>query len=380
MSQFRFQVTRQLGEARLSELTTPHGTIPGPFFQFVATQAAIRGMVFSEDLEQLKTDVVLANTYHLHLRPGEDTIAQLGGLHSFMQWRRPLTTDSGGYQIFSLGQHVALDEEGVTFRSPLDGAERRVTPESAIDIQQKLGADIIMPLDVCTPFQATHEEVATAVAQTTRWAERCFAHHQQTTDGQQALYGIVQGGLFPDLRERSAEALRRIPFFGYSIGGEMRDAETHRMEKGTRMTVALLPKDSPRYLMGAGTPEDIVAAVRVGVDQFDCVLPVRNARHGKMYRALNRDELVRCLRDPQRPVVAEALYETVNVRTSAHARDAHEFSLGNPAISKPYSMAYVHHLLRAEAPSGSRLMVLHNIYFYVELMRTIREVIADEGA
>lgn len=379
---FRFDITHRLNAARVTTLTTPHGLVSGPFFQFVATQAAIRGMVFSEDLERLEAQVVLANTYHLHIRPGAEVVADNGGLHGFMQWDKPVTTDSGGYQVFSLGQHVELDEEGVTFRAPLDGTQHRLTPEGVIDIQGKLGADIIMPLDVCTPFRASHEEVAAAVDQTTRWAQRSKERWTELTEGsghRQALYGIVQGGLYPDLRERSATTLQKIGFFGYSIGGELRDADEQRMEEGVRLTAALLPDDAPRYLMGAGTPEDIVRAVRLGIDQFDCVLPVRNARHGKIYRDLNVAELARCLRDPERPVVPTVLYHTVDMRKSAVARDLSVFAAGNPVISKPYSMAYVHHLLRAEAPSGVRLTVLNNIYFYVKLMQEIRSVLTQHG-
>ena len=377
---FSFKVEKELGKARLSTLSTPRGTIPGPFFQFVATQGAIRGMVFSEDLYRLGVDVVLANTYHLHLRPGEDIVAAQGGLHGFMQWERPLTTDSGGYQVFSLGEHVKLDTNGVTFRSPLNGNEYRFTPENVMQIQAKLGADIIMPLDVCTAFGASHDDVAAAVAQTTLWAARCrIEHGRLQAEGaiRQALYGIVQGSIYPDLREQSAQALRELDFFGYSIGGELRDQAGNSIDAGVAMTVPHLPADKPRYLMGAGTPEDIVRAVRLGIDQFDCVLPIRNARHGKMYTHLNRAELEAYLQDPERPVEPTRLYEAIDIRKSGQAESTALFSPGNPAIERPYTMAYVHHLPRAEAPSGMRLMVLHNIYFYVQLMQAIRETIAD---
>lgn len=379
---FSFRVLKKLHAVRLSELTTPHGKIPGPFFQFVATQAAIRGMVFSEDLEKLGADIILANTYHLHLRPGEDLVAQAGGLHGLMQWDKPITTDSGGYQVFSLGDLRQLDADGVTFKSPLDGGMHRLTPETTMQIEAKLGADIIMPLDVCTPYGASHSDVAAAVEQTTAWAKRCkheFEQLQQNRIMPQALYGIVQGSLYPDLRERSAAALRELDFFGYSIGGELRDAATSAIEDGVRVTVPFLPVDKPRYLMGSGTPEDIVRAVRAGVDQFDCVLPIRNARHGKLYLDLQSEEVTACLLDPTRPVDPAKLYTAIDIRKSQWKDDFTIFSPNNPAITKNYTRAYVHHLLRAEAPSGLRLAVLHNIHFYVQLMRTIRAAINQHG-
>ncbi|MEX1998009.1 MAG: tRNA guanosine(34) transglycosylase Tgt [Candidatus Andersenbacteria bacterium] len=380
---FSFQVKKQLGEARFSVLTTPHGSIPGPFFQFVATQAAIRGMVFTEDLQKLGVDILLANTYHLHLRPGEDIVAAAGGLHEFMQWERPITTDSGGYQVFSLGTQVTVDPGGVTFRSPRSGDLVRFTPESTMQMQAKLGADIIMPLDVCTPYGASLPEVARAVEQTTEWAKRCQLEHERLQSGRpfpQVVYGIVQGGVYPDLREKSAASLRELNFFGYSIGGELRDQDDYMVEEGVLMTTPHLPADKPRYLMGSGAPEDIVRAVRAGIDQFDCVLPVRNARHGKVYMDLNTTELIACLRDPARPVEPARLYTAHDMRKSIYARDFSVFSPANPATERAYSRAYVHHLLRAEPLSGVRLTVLHNIHFYVQLLQAIRQTIEAYGS
>jgi len=376
---FSFSVDAELGDARLTTLTTPHGIVRGPFFQFVATQAAIRGQVYSEDLEALGVQIVLSNTYHLHLRPGESLIADAGGLHGFMQWDKPVTTDSGGYQVFSLGQNVKIDPDGVTFRSPINGDEHRFTPESTIDIERALGADIIMPLDIATPFTAPQSEVEQAVAQTIVWAKRCLNHHKKLNAKQetQALYGIVQGGLVPELRAECAAALTELDFFGYSIGGELRDATGSRMDEGVAITIEHLPRNKPRYLMGAGAPADIVRAVRRGVDQFDCVLPIRDARHGRLYRNLNRDELLACLRDVERPVDPKTLYETFDVTHASHASSAHVFAPGNKAIGKPYSIGYVHHLLRTEPPSGYRLAVLNNIAFYVDLFATIRELIEE---
>lgn len=375
---FSFKIIKHLHQARLTELITPHGVIEGPFFQFVATQAAIRGQVFSEDLEKLGVQIVLANTWHLHLRSGEDAVAQAGGLHAFMQWDKPITTDSGGYQVFSLAAGRTLDANSVTFRSPLDGSLSRLTPESAVFIQQKLGADIIMPLDVCTPFKASREEVAAAVGQTVDWARRCKQAHVGAQSS--VLYGIVQGGVYADLREKCAAALREIGFFGYAIGGELRASGENAMEEGLAMTVPHLPLEAPRYHMGAGAPCDIVRSVRLGVDHFDCVLPVRNARHGKLYYDLNLEELAACLLDPDRPVRPTALYRTMDLRQSRYRLDQQIFSLGNPVIGRLYTRAYVHHLLRAEPPSGYRLAVLHNIYFYVQLMKACREVLRRRGS
>lgn len=380
---FGFIVQKKLHKARLSELTTPHGVIPGPFFQFVATQGAIRGQVMSEDMEVLGADIMLANTYHLHLRPGEDIVASLGGLHGMMQWDKPMTTDSGGYQVFSLGSNVKIDDEGVTFKSPLDGGSHRFTPEGVIDIESKLGADIIMPLDVCTQFSASEEEVGKAIERTTQWAKRSKEAHEQKEAGlpadRQALYGIVQGGLYPHLREKAAYELQKIGFFGYSIGGELQEKGEKKLGPIVRATVEFLPENSPRYLMGYGKPEDIVEAVRLGVDQFDCVLPIRNARHGQIFSNLNHEELVHILTDPEYPVTPEKLYTVIDITKSEFANDHAIFAPENPVIRKPYTRSYVHHLMRAEAPSGMRLAVLSNIAFYANLMKAIRKVIAEKG-
>ncbi len=375
---FSFTVQKKLHAARRSELTTPHGVIPGPFFQFVATQGAIRGQVMSEDMETLGADIMLSNTYHLHLRPGEDLVAKSGGLHGFMKWDKPITTDSGGYQVFSLGSHVKIDNEGVTFQAPLDGSTHRFTPEIAMQIQAKLGADIVMPLDVCTPFSASRDEVEKAIILSTAWAKRC-KEEQQRLGSPQALYGIIQGGVYPDLREKAATLLREIGFFGYSIGGELQEKGEKEIRRIVRSTIAHIPEDAPRYLMGYGKPEDIVEAVRLGVDQFDCVLPVRNARHGQIFSKLNKEELTKCLMDSEYVIDPKKLYTMIDITKSAFANDDTIFAPNNLVIKKPYTHAYVHHLMRAEAPSGMRLAVLANIAFYVELMKTIREIIDEKG-
>lgn len=375
---FAFEVKKKLHRARLTELVTPHGKIPGPFFQFVATQAVIRGAAFAEDLEKMGVDIVLANTYHLHLRPGEEIVSEAGGLHSFMQWDRPITTDSGGYQVFSLGNNVKLTEDSVQFRAPLDGNLYEISPEKAIQIQATLGADFIMPLDVCTPFGATDVEVAAAVEQTTVWARRCKTEFGRLgLVGKQALYGIVQGGVYSELRKQAAQEIQDVGFFGYSIGGELREGNEKRIAEIVSVTTPSLPENAPRYLMGYGTPADIVAAVREGVDQFDCVLPIRNARHGQLFYDLSLEELRVCLHDPERPIESEKLYRRIDITKRDFARDFSLFSPGHPVMQKPYTKAYVHHLMRAEVPSATRLTVMHNVYFYVQLMKSIREIIAQ---
>lgn len=380
---FSFVVKKKLGNARLSELTTPHGVIPGPFFQFVATQGAIRGQVMSEDMEALGADIMLANTYHLHVRPGEDSVAAAGGLHGFMHWDKPITTDSGGYQVFSLGKHVKIDNEGVTFQNPLDGASYRFTPEIVMQIQAKLGADIVMPLDVCTPFSASKQEIEKAITLSTRWAQRCKDEltniESSLPAGRQGLYGIVQGGVHPDLREKAANLLREINFFGYSIGGELQEKGEKEIAAGVSATIKHLPEDAPRYLMGYGKPEDIVEAVRLGVDQFDCVLPIRNARHGQIFSNLNYEELTRCLTELDYPIDPKKLYTMIDITKTLYADDQTLFAPNNTVIQKPYTRSYLHHLMRAEAPSGMRLAVLTNIAFYVELMKAIRKIIEDKG-
>lgn len=296
-----------------------------------------------------------------------------------MQWDKPMTTDSGGYQVFSLGSHVKVDSEGVTFKSPLDGDSHRFTPEGVIEIESKLGADIIMPLDVCTPFSASEAEVTQAIERTTQWAKQSKEAQERISGGRQALYGIVQGGLYPHLREKAAHELKEIGFFGYSIGGELQEKGEKKLGPIVRATVEFLPEDSPRYLMGYGKPEDIVEAVRLGVDQFDCVLPIRNARHGQIFSALNFEELMACFTDPERPINPEMLYTVIDIRKAVFADDKSVFAPGNAVIQKPYTRSYVHHLMRAEAPSGMRLAVMANIAFYVELMKAIRSVIAEKG-
>lgn len=378
---FSFHVVKLLGKARLTQLATPHGILEGPFFQFVATNAAIRGMVGSEDLAAMGVQIVLANTYHLFTRQGDEVVGHVGGLHEFMQWNRPITTDSGGYQVFSLHTFVKLDSEGVTFRSPRDGTTYHVTPESVVHLQGRLGADFIMPLDVCTPFHADRDEVQTAVLKTTEWAKRSQETFERTRSSRpsQELYGIVQGGVFPDLREQAAAQLAGLDVFGYGIGGELREGRSKMLSSIVSHVAECLPRNKPRYLMGYGLPEDIVEAVRVGVDQFDCVLPVRNGRHGQVFYDLNVVELKASLSDPARPIDPHRLYSRISMRRAQYRMDTSLFSINHPVLRKYYTKAYVHHLMKSEELSGSRMIVLHNIFFYENLMREIRRIIDTYG-
>jgi queuine tRNA-ribosyltransferase len=248
-----------------------------------------------------------------------------------------------------------------------------------MQIQAKLGADIVMPLDVCTPFSAKKDEVERAIEKTTQWAKQCKDETERLSAGKQVLYGIVQGGVYPDLREKAVTLLREIGFFGYSIGGELQEKGEKEIRKIVSVTTACLPEDAPRYLMGYGKPEDIVEAVRLGVDQFDCVLPIRNARHGQIFYNLNEDELAKCLIDPEYPVDPKQLYSVMDITKALYADDQTVFDKDNPAIIRPYTRSYVHHLMRAETPSGMRLAVMANISFYVKLMRAIRRVIDEKG-
>ena len=278
MAAFTFTLKSRDGAARTGEIATPRGLIRTPAFMPVGTGATVKAM-FPEDVREAGADIILANTYHLMLRPGAERIAKLGGLHRFMHWDGPILTDSGGYQVMSLAKLRKLDEDGVTFQSHLDGASVTLTPERAIEVQCLLGADIQMVLDECTPFPATHDEAAASMQLSLRWAERSKQAFTRLAKPGQALFGIVQGGVYPDLRQQSAEALIGIGFDGYAIGGLAVGEGQAAMLKVLDETVPLLPQDRPHYLMGVGTPEDMLQAIARGIDMFDCVMPTRSGRH-----------------------------------------------------------------------------------------------------
>lgn len=332
--------------ARRGRLHTPHGTVETPAFMPVGTQGTVKTLG-SEDLEALGFELILSNTYHLELRPGSERVERLGGLHHFMSWKGGILTDSGGYQVMSLSAMRKITDEGVSFRSHLDGSEMFLSPERAIQIQGRLGVDISMALDVCPPYPCTRDEAAQAMQQTHRWAPRNLAARRED----QAVFGIVQGGVHEDLRTESAQFLSELPFAGFAIGGVSVGEPTEMQYPVVAYTAPLLPKDKARYLMGVGHPEDIIHAVRCGVDLFDCVLPTRMARHHAVYTTKGR-------------------VNVLNQKWAEHDGPWDEDSVF-PQTER-YSPAYVRHLFKAGEPLGARIASLHNLAYYARLMRNLR--------
>lgn len=336
--------------ARTGILRTPHGTIETPVFMPVGTKATVKAMT-PEELETLGATIILANTFHLYLRPGDSVVRQLGGLHRFMHWPKSILTDSGGFQVFSLSKLTKVTEEGVAFRSPLDGSALFLTPETSIRVQENLGADIIMCFDECPPYPASVEYLRASAERTARWAERCKSAHRRQD---QALFGIVQGGVYPELREWSARATIAIGFPGYAIGGLSVGEPKDEMIRALDVMDELLPRTQPRYLMGVGTPEDFFLGVARGVDMFDCVLPTRTARNGRLYTDQG----------------------LVNIRNACHATDPRPISESCACYAcRHYSRAYVRHLMMANEILGARLATWHNLHYFLSLMERIREAI-----
>lgn len=347
-----FELLATDGAARHGRLTTPHGVIETPMFMPVGTAATVKGLTPAQLLE-LDARIILGNTYHLALRPTAELIADLGGLHRFMNWPRAILTDSGGYQVFSLASQRRITDDGVTFRSHLDGTPLVLTPERAVQIQELLGSDIAMCLDECPPSLATAEEIAAAVRRTLLWAERCRAAHRRPD---QALFGIVQGGLDIRLRVQCAEALTRLDFPGYALGGFSVGEPTEQMLAVLGEAAATLPAHKPRYLMGVGTPRDLIEAVARGLDLFDCVLPTRNGRNAWAFTSSG----------------------TIKLRNSAHRRDSGPLdSVCRCYTCVHFSRAYLHHLFQADEMLGPTLVSLHNVAFYLDLMAQMRQAIAD---
>jgi queuine tRNA-ribosyltransferase len=350
MSGLSFSVLARDGRARAGRLVTPHGEVETPAFMPVGTAGAVKA-VLHRDLREIGARILLANTYHLMLRPGDSLVASLGGLHGFTGWDGPFLTDSGGYQVFSLASLRQIDDEGVRFRSHIDGTAHLLTPERSIQVQANLGADIAMAFDECPPGDAPREAVAEATERTTRWARRCLEAHRRDD---QWLFGIVQGGVHPDLRERSAREMIALDFPGYAVGGlsvgEPREARDHVLED----LEPTLPGDRPRYLMGVGTPEDIIEAVARGVDMFDCVLPTRNARNGQLFTRRGRLSIRNArYRDDPRPPDPDCPCPTC--RTA--------------------SRAYLRHLHMSGEMTAASLMTTHNLFFYLDTMGAIRQSI-----
>lgn len=358
-----YKILKTEGRAKRGRLETVHGTIETPVFMNVGTVAAIKGAVSTMDLHEIKTQVVLSNTYHLHVRPGDDVVRALGGLHKFMVWDRPILTDSGGFQVFSLAKLRRIREEGVSFHSHIDGRKIFMGPEQSMQIQSNLGSTIAMAFDECPPALAERDYVEASVARTTRWLQRCKAEmdrlnrQEDTINPHQLLFGINQGAIYPDIRIAHAEEIRALDLDGYAIGGLAVGESHEQMYHILDEVVPHLPQDKPTYLMGVGTPENILEAVTRGVDFFDCVYPSRNGRHGHVYT--NHGKL--------------NLY---NEKFKLDTRPIEE-GCGCPAC-RHYSRAYIRHLLKAKEMLGMRLCVLHNLYFYNTMTEEIRDAL-DAG-
>ena len=341
--------------ARLGEIITPHGTFPTPMFMPVGTVATVKSIA-PEELEEMGASIILSNTYHLWLRPGEDIVEEAGGLHKFMNWDKGILTDSGGFQVFSLSDMRRIEEEGVHFRNHLNGSKMFLSPEKAINIQNKLGPDIMMSFDECPPFDESYDYVKKSVARTSRWAERGLKAH--ANPDRQGLFGIIQGAGFKDLREQSARDLVAMDFPGYSIGGLSVGEPKAEMNRVLEFTTPLIPENKPRYLMGVGTPDSFFDGVINGVDMFDCVLPTRIARNGT------------CMTHKGRLVVKNAKYE----RDFGPIDDQ-----CNCYTCRNYSRAYIRHLFKSDETFGLRLTSYHNLYFLLEVMRNIRQAILDDN-
>ena len=353
-SSLRFEITHRDPDsrARCGRLELTHGIVETPVFMPVGTQGTVKAMT-PRNLEECGASIILANTYHLALRPGADLVRRAGGLHRFIAWDGPILTDSGGYQVFSLADLNRVDEDGVSFRSHIDGALLRLTPESSVELQNSLGADIIMALDDCPAATASREQVAAAVERTTRWARRSFEAHRRSD---QALFGIVQGGIFDDLRRRSAGSLRQIDFPGFAIGGVSVGESPAEMRRIVKLCAPLLPEEKPLYLMGVGTPDDLVDMVGEGVDMFDCVIPTRNARNASLF----------------------VRGGVLNMRNSCHSEDFGPVDASCVCYTcKNFSRAYLRHLYQRGEMLASILGSIHNVSFFQSLMGELRQAIGN---
>jgi queuine tRNA-ribosyltransferase len=350
----KFELLASDGAARRGRLTLAHGTLETPAFMPVGTYGTVKAMT-PRDLSESGAQICLGNTFHLWLRPGLEVIAGHGGLHRFMCWNGPILTDSGGFQVFSLGALRKISEEGVRFQSPINGDRLFLTPEESMHIQHVLNSDIVMILDECTPYPASHDQAATSMRLSLRWAQRSRATHDRLDNGN-ALFGIVQGGMYEDLRDESLAGLAEIGFDGFAIGGLSVGEPKGDMARILAHTAPRLPQDKPRYLMGVGTPEDLVAAVSAGIDMFDCVLPTRNARNGHFFTR----------------------HGDVRIRNARHKNDPRPLDEGCPCYTcRNFSRAYLHHLNRVGEILGAQLGTLHNLSYYQDLMRDLRTAIAD---
>ena len=355
-----FQLLCQDGRARRGTFTTPHGTVQTPVFMNVGTQAAIKGALSAEDLEQIHCQVELSNTYHLHVRPGDELVRDLGGLHKFMTWNGPILTDSGGFQIFSLAQLRKIKEEGVSFNSHVDGRHIFLGPEESMRIQANLGSDIAMAFDECIKIPSPYAYVKESCERTYRWLVRCktalddYNSREDAVNPGQVLFGINQGAVFPDLRAAHMDKIAELDLAGYAIGGLAVGESTQEMYDTIEIVEAHMPKDKPRYLMGVGTPGNIIESVARGVDFFDCVMPARNGRHGHLFTWSG----------------------IINIKNEKYVRDEQPIDpMCDCPVCRRYTRAYIRHLFKAEEMLAMRLAVMHNLYFYNTLMERIRAAI-----
>ena len=352
----KFQLIKECKQsgARLGLLQTPHGNIETPIFMPVGTQATVKAMTPGE-LKEIEAQIILSNTYHLYLRPGHELIDKAGGLHKFMNWDRPILTDSGGFQVFSLGSLRKISEEGVEFRSHIDGSKHFISPEKAIEIENALGPDIIMAFDECAPYPADYEYVKNSLERTTRWAKRCKDAHRKPD--KQGLFGIIQGGMYKDLRIQSAKEITELDFPGYAIGGLSVGEPKDLMYEVLEYTTPQMPSNKPRYLMGVGSPDCLIEGVVRGVDMFDCVLPTRIARNGTAMTSVGKI----VIKNAKYFDDFEALDPNCNCYTC-----------------KNYSRAYLRHLYKAEEILSARLVTYHNLYFLINLMKEVRKAIMED--
>lgn len=360
MRSFTVQKQSVKSRARAGVLRTAHGLVPTPFFMPIATRGAVKTLV-PEEIDSVGADIILSNTYHLWQRPGLLVIKKAGGLHRFMGWDKPILTDSGGYQVFSLARSRKITEKGVQFTSDIDGQKHMLTPEKAIDIQRTLGSDIVMSLDECPPFPSTKAYVKHSLELTTRWAARGRKRFKRFK-GRQLLFGIVQGSTYKELRERSARELVSLDFDGYAVGGLAVGEPPEKMYRALEWVEPLLPANKPRYLMGVGYPEQIVEAVKRGMDMFDCVLPTRNARHGSLFVFGAGRRL------------SGRFYQELLIKRSRFATDMSPIDRQCDCTTcRHFTRAYLRHLFMSGDPLGQRLATIHNVRFYINLMERIRD-------
>ncbi|WP_372714974.1 tRNA guanosine(34) transglycosylase Tgt [Ilyobacter sp.] len=350
-----YEIYSKDGKARTGKITTPHGEVETPVFMPVGTQATVKTMT-PEELEAIGSEIILGNTYHLFLRPGDDLVAKFGGLHKFMNWKKPILTDSGGFQVFSLGAIRKIEEEGVEFRSHIDGSKQFISPEKSIHIQNNLGSDIVMLFDECPPGMSTKEYLIPSIERTTRWAKRCIEAHQRPDE--QGLFAIVQGGIYEDLRDKSRQELMEMDedFSGYAIGGLAVGEPREDMYRILDYIVEKLPEDKPRYLMGVGEPVDMLEAVEAGVDMMDCVQPTRIGRHGTVFTKYGR----------------------LVIKNACYAEDPRPLDDGCDCyVCRNYTRGYIRHLFKSQEILGARLTTYHNLYFLIKMMKDAREAIKD---